>query len=87
MIQAEKLYITVEDGKVTEIWYDSDYDNQNYLLTEGTDYVVEYVQKRPATLSPERTGKRKSPPKRGIRPLSGSVTNRGACAILAAAMA
>ena len=47
MVKAEKLYIIVEDGRVTEIWYDdSDYDNQDYLLTEGTDYVVEYVQKR-----------------------------------------
>ncbi len=47
MIHTEKLYITVEDGRVTEIWYDNvDYDNQDYLLTEGKDYTVEYVQKR-----------------------------------------
>ena len=42
MVKAEKLYIIVEDGRVTEIWYDdTDYDNQDYLLAEGTDYVVE----------------------------------------------
>jgi hypothetical protein len=35
------LHIKVVDGKVTEIWYDSDYDNQDYPLNEG-DFWVEY---------------------------------------------
>jgi hypothetical protein len=36
------ISIVVENGKVVEIWYDSDYDNQDYLLHEGSDYFVEY---------------------------------------------
>jgi len=40
-----KLYITVMDGQVSEIWYDDEYGIDR-LLNEGTGYVVEYVQKR-----------------------------------------
>ncbi len=45
MVQADKVYIEVEAGKVTAVWYVGD-DGQDRLLTEGTDYAVEYYQKR-----------------------------------------
>jgi len=35
------LYITVVDGKITEIWYDSNYDNQDCILNDK-DFSVTY---------------------------------------------
>jgi len=35
------LYITVVDGKVTEIWYDSHYNQQDYCLNDK-DFSVTY---------------------------------------------
>ena len=40
-----KLYITVVDGKVSEIWYDDEYGIDR-ILNEGTNYVVRYERKR-----------------------------------------
>jgi hypothetical protein len=35
------IYITVVDGKVTEIWYDSHYNQQDYCLNDR-DFSVTY---------------------------------------------
>jgi hypothetical protein len=35
------LYITVVDGKVAEIWYDSNYSNQDCILNEK-DFSITY---------------------------------------------
>ncbi len=40
-----KLYITVVDGEVSELWYD-DENGIDCLLNERTDYTVFYEQKR-----------------------------------------
>ena len=45
MVVVKKLFIDVEGGEVTGVWYVDDY-GQDRLLAEGTDYVVEYYQKR-----------------------------------------
>jgi hypothetical protein len=45
MVHTEKIYIDVEKGKVTGVWYVDD-DGQDRLLIEGRDYSVEYYLKR-----------------------------------------
>ena len=38
------IYIVVKDGKVESVWYDSENDGQDYLLTDDEHFHVDYEQ-------------------------------------------